>query len=155
MTAHPLKSMHIKTVVNQLQTSALDATEEKSSVVTLSKKGRKMVHLVTKTQVRLKPRTLSVVPVTAVGPLNVHAVKTLNVMGYPNLYTENPDIAIVPTTHTKLHKKKTSFLIFLVMNNAEEEWVLQKGITLGLGSKSKWRVRCKKPLTFFPPSTAS
>ena len=91
----------------------------------------------------------------AVGPLNIHAVKTLDIMGYPNLYTENPDITIVPTTHTKLHKKNTNFLILLVMNNAEQERVLQKGITLGLWSKSNWKVKFKKPTTAPPPSVAA
>ena len=41
------------------------------------------------------------------------------------------------------------------MNNAEEEWVLPKGITLGLGSKSRWKVKCKKPSTVSPQVTAS
>ena len=154
VTAHPLKSMLIKTVVNQLQTCVPETTTDKYSTVTVPKKGTKMVRLVTKTQLQLKLKTLSVVPVVAVGPLNIHAVKTLDIMGYPNLYIENPDIAIVPTIHTKVHKKKTNFLILLVMSNAEKEWVLQKGITLGLGSKSGWKVKCKKPSTVSPPSNS-
>ena len=154
-SAHPLKSMHIKAVVNQLHTCAPGTTADRSSTVTIPKKGTKMVRLVTKTQLRLKPKTLSVVPVVALDPLNIHAVKTLDVMGYPNLYTENSDIAIVSTTHTKVHKKRTNFLILLVMNNAEEEQVLQKGITLGLGSKSRWKVKCKKLSTVSSQVTAS
>ena len=50
VTAHPLKSMHIKTVVNQLQTCAPETTADKSSTATLPKEGRKMIRLVTKTQ---------------------------------------------------------------------------------------------------------
>ena len=50
VTAHPLKSMHIKTVDNQLQACTPETTADESSTAILPRKGRKMVHLVTKTQ---------------------------------------------------------------------------------------------------------
>ena len=100
-----------------------------------------MARLITKTQVRLKPKALSIIPVRAVSPLNINVIKTMDVMGYPNFYMEHPDVVIVPTTHSKLNKRKLSDLILLVMNNSEEEQVLQKSITLGLGVKSRWKIR--------------
>ena len=92
MTAHPLQSMHIKTVVNQLCTDAPTASAMKSpQQPEFTQPAKRMLHLVAKTQVRLKPKALSVVPVEVVGPLNIHSVKTLDVMGYPNFYNENPN----------------------------------------------------------------
>ena len=125
-------------VVNQLYTDTPVVKQMKypQKLVT-AQPAKRMLCLVTKTQVRLKPKALSVVPVEAVGPLKIYSVKTLDVMGYPNFYNENPNLAVIPTTHTKLHKRKTRYLIILVMNNADEESILQKGITLGLTTKSK------------------
>ena len=65
-------------------------------------------------------------------------------MGYPNFYNENPNLAIVLMTHTKLHKRETSYLILLVMKNADKENILQKGITLGLTTKSKLRIKSSR-----------
>ena len=142
VTAHPLQSMHIKTVVNQLCTDAPMASAMKSpQQPEFTQPAKRMLRLIMKTQVGLKPKALSLVPVEVVGPLNIHSVKTLDVMGYPNFYNENPNLAVIPTTHTKLHKKKTNYLILLVMNNADEESILQKGTTLGLATKSKWKIK--------------
>ena len=142
VTTQPLQSMHIKMVVNQLYTDTPEMSKtEVSQQVASPQPAKRILRLVTKTQVRLKPKALSIVPVEAVGPLNIYSVKTLDVMGYPNFYNENPDLAIIPTTHTKLHKRKMTYLILLVMNNADEEHILQKGITLGLAIKSKWKVK--------------
>ena len=145
VTAHPLQSMHIRTVVNQLRTNPPMVNLMKDPQQPMSAQpAKRMLHLITKMQVRLKPKALSVVPVEAVGPLNIYSIKTLDVMGYPNFYNENPNLAVIPTTHTKLHKRKTSYLILLVMNNADEENILQKGITLGLATKSKWRIKSSR-----------
>ena len=134
--------MHIKMVVNQLCTDALMASAMKSlQQPELTQPAKRMLRLIRKTQVQLKPKALSVVPVEVVGLLNIHSVKTLDVMGYPNFYNENPNLAVIPTTHTKLHKKKTNYLILLVMNNTDEESILQKGTTLGLATKSKWKIK--------------
>ena len=65
-------------------------------------------------------------------------------MGYPNFYNENLNLVCVVGMTAKLHKRKTSYLILLVMNNADEENILQKGITLGLATKSKWRIKTSR-----------
>ena len=145
MTAHPLQSMHIRTVVNQLCTNPPMVSPMKDPQQPVSAQpAKRMLCLITKTQVQLKLKALSVVPIEVVGPLNIYSVKTLDVMGYPNFYNENPNLAVVPMTHMKLHKRKTSYLILLVMNNADEENILQKGITLGLATKSKWRIKLSR-----------
>ena len=62
-------------------------------------------------------------------------------MGYESFYTENPNISVVPTTHTKLNKNKASYLILLFINSGEEEVVIQKACTIALGVKSKWKIK--------------
>ena len=63
----------------------------------------------------------------------------MDVMGYESFYTENPNINMVPTTHTKLNKNKASYLILLLINSGEEEVVIQKSCTIALGVKSNGR----------------
>ena len=78
VTAHPLQSMHIKTVVNQLCSNAPTASAMKSpQQPEFTQPAKRMLCLIMKTQVWLKPKALSVVPVEVVGPPIIHSVKTL------------------------------------------------------------------------------
>ena len=96
-----------------------------------------MVRLLSSTQVRLPPKSLSVVPVKKIEHQRTSKIKDMDVMGYKSFYTENPNVSVVPTTHTKLNKNKASYLILLLINSGEEEVVIQKSCTIALGVKSK------------------
>ena len=80
---------------------------------------------------------MSVVPVKKKGHEGTLKIKDMDVMGYESFYTENPNISVVPTTHTKLNKNKASYLILLIIHLGEEEVVIQKACTIALGVKSK------------------
>ena len=61
-------------------------------------------------------------------------------MGYESFYTENLNVSVVPTTHTKLNKNKASYLILLLINSGEEV-IIQKSCTIALSVKSKWKTK--------------
>ena len=73
MTEHPFQSMHVRTVVNQLCTDPpmVDPMKDPQPPVS-AQPAKRMLCLITKMQVWLKPKALSVVPVEAVGPLNIY-----------------------------------------------------------------------------------
>ena len=100
-----------------------------------------MVRLLSSTQVRLPPKSLSEVPVKKKEHQSTLKIKDMDVMGYESFYTENPDVSVVPATHTKLNKNKASYLILLLINLREEEVVIQKSCTIAFGVKSKWKIK--------------
>ena len=103
-----------------------------------------MVRLLSCTQVRLPPKSLSVVPVNLKAPDGSKKIRTLDIMGYDSLYVEHPEISILPTTHTKINKNKAGYLVILVYNSGEEEVVINKSNTLALGMKSQWKIRASE-----------
>ena len=107
----------------------------------MSNKPKPMVRLLSSTQVRLPPKSLSVVPVKKKEHQGTLKIKDMDVMGYESFYTENPNVGVVPTTHTKLNKNKASYLILLLINLGEEQVVIQKACTIALGVKSKWKIK--------------
>ena len=100
-----------------------------------------MVRLLSSTQVRLPPKSLSVVPVKKKRTSRYIENKSMDVTGYESFYTEKPNVSVVPTTHAKLNKNKASYLILLLINSGEEEVVIQKSCTISLGVKSKWKIK--------------
>ena len=82
---------------------------------------------------------MSVVPVKKEEHQGTVKIKSMDAMGYESFYTENPNVSVVPTTHTKLNKNKANYLILLLINSGEEEVVIQKSCTIALGIKSKWK----------------
>ena len=107
----------------------------------ISNKPKPMVRLLSTTQVRLPPKSLLVVPVKKKEHQGTLKIRDMDVMGYESFYTENPNVSVVPTTHTKLNKNKASYLILLLINSGEEEVVIQKSCTIALGVKSKWKLK--------------
>ena len=93
--AMPLKSLtptrlvqeiHLKEQRNTAKTvSDIDSHEHKKMKITsVSKKPKSMVRLLTKTQVRLPPKTLSVIPVNMRLPVDKPNLRNIDVMGYEN-----------------------------------------------------------------------
>ena len=97
--------------------------------------------MLSRTQVRLPPKSLSVVPVNLKAPDGSKKIRTLDITGYDSLYVEHPDISILPTTHTKINKNKAGYLVILMYNSGQEEVVINKSNTLALGTKSQWKIR--------------
>ena len=118
-----------------------DYCAEQSPTSSVSNKPKPMVRLLSSTQIRLPPKTLSVVPVKKKEPQGALKMKSMDVMGYESFYMEHPNVSVVPTTHTKLNKNKVKHLILLLLNTGEEEVVIQKSCTIALGAKSKWKTR--------------
>ena len=138
----PLRTLNPSVMVNEIQS---DTTQPKIQKVTkttsTSNKPKSMVRLLTRTQVRLPPKTLSVIPVNVWLPADRPRLQSIDVMGYENFYVEYPDVSILPTTHTKLNKNKAGYLILLAYNSGNEETVLTKSCTIALGAKSVWKVK--------------
>ena len=107
----------------------------------MSNKPKPIVRLLSSTQVRLPPKSLSVVPVKKKEHQGTLKIRDMDVMGYESFYTENPNVSVVRTTHTKLNKNKANYLILLLINSGEEEVVIQKSCTIALGVKSKWKTK--------------
>ena len=147
--AMPLKALSSSNLVNEIHLK--EETNHKKNTNKLknkkvkgkseSKKPKSMVRLLTKTQVRLPPKTLSVIPVNMKLPVDRPRLKTIDVMGYENFYVEYPDISILPTTHIKLNKNKAGHLVLLAYNAGTEEMVISKSCTIALGAKSVWKVQ--------------
>ena len=150
--AMPLKSLSSSNLVQEIHLKEetnikKDTNKHKNKKVKVkseSKKPKSMVRLLTKTQVRLQPKTLSVIPVNMKLPANRPRLKTIDVMGYENFYVEYPDISILPTTHTKLNKNKAGHLVLLAYNAGMEEMVINKSCTIALGAKSVWKVQSSR-----------
>ena len=143
-SAMPLQTLNLNCMLNNIQRSTETRLNSQVEVVPTSPKSNKpkpMVRLLSSTQVRLSPKSLSVFPVKKKEHEGTLKIKDMDVMGYESFYTENPNISMVPTTHTKLNKNKASYLILLLINSGEEEFVIQKACTIALGVKSKWKIQ--------------
>ena len=143
-SAMPLQTLNLNCMLNNIQRSKKTRRNSLVEIVPTSLKSNKpkpMVRLLSSTQVRLPPKSLSVVSVKKKEHGGTLKIKDMDVMGYESFYTENPNISVVPTTHTKLNKNKASYLIFLLINSGEEEVVIQKACTIALAVKSKWKIQ--------------
>ena len=153
--ALPLKTLnpHPVGLINEIYSSSkIESKSNKSKGPTkipkspsVNTRPKTMVRLLTKTQVRLPPMTLSVIPVSVRLPAGKRHLQNIDVMGYENFYMEYPDVSILPTTHTKLGKNKAGYLILLAYNSGGEEVVLSKSTTIALGAKSVWKIQRKQP----------
>ena len=143
-SAMPLQTLNLDYMMNNIQRSKeMRRNSQVETVPTspISNKPKPMVRLLSSTQVRLPPKSLSVVPVKKKEHQGTLKIRNMDVMGYESFYTENPNVSVVPTTHTKLNKNKTSYLILLLINSGEQEVVIQKSCTIALGVKSKWKLK--------------
>ena len=143
-SAMPLQTLNLDYMLTNIQ--KLKEMKHNPQVGTaptssISNKPKPMVRLLSSTQVRLPPKALSVVLVKKKEHQGTLKIKSMDVMGYENFYTENPNISVVPTTHTKLNKNKANYLILLLINSGEEEIIIQKSCTIALGVKSKWKTK--------------
>ena len=144
--AMPLQTLNLNCMLNNIQRSKEmkhNSLKEPTPTPPTSNRPKSMVRLLSSTQVRLPPKSLLVIPVMKKEHEGTLKIKNMNVMGYESFYTENPNVSVVPTTHTKLNKNKASYLILLLINSGEEEVVIQKACTIALGVKSKWKVQRK------------
>ena len=140
--AMPLRTLNPSVMVNEIQSDTTQPKEQnKTKTISTSNKPKSMVRLLTRTQVRLPPKTLSVIPVNIRLPADKPRLQSIDVMGYENFYVEYPDVSILPTTHTKLNKNKAGYLILLAYNSGNEETILTKSCTIALGAKSVWKVK--------------
>ena len=143
-SAMPLQTLNLDYMLNNIQRSKemrRNSQVETVPTSSMSSKPKPMVRLLSSTQVRLPPKSLSVVPVKKKEHQGTLKIRDMDVMGYKSFYNENPNVSVVPTTHTKLNKNKTSYLILLLINLGEEEVVIQKSCTIALGVKSKWKIK--------------
>ena len=143
-SAMPLQTLNLNCVLNNIQKSKEMKRNSLVETVPTSPKSNKpkpMVRLLSSTQVRLPPKSLLVVPVKKKEHEGTLKIKDMDVMGYESFYTENPNVSVVPTTHTKLNKNKASYLVLLLINSGEEDVVIQKACTIALGVKSKWKIQ--------------
>ena len=143
-SAMPLQTLNLNSMLNNIQRSKEMRRNSPVEIVPtspMSNKPKPMVRLLSSTQVRLPPKSLSVVPVKKKEHQGTLKIKDMDVMGYESFYTENPNVNVVPTTHTKVNKNKASYLILLLINSGEEEIVIQKSCTIALGVKSKWKIK--------------
>ena len=62
-------------------------------------------------------------------------------MGYESFYVEHLNVSVVPTPNTKINKNKAKYLILLLLNTGDEEFIIQKSCTITLGGKSRWKIR--------------
>ena len=141
-SAMSLQTLNLNCMLNNIQRSKLGEPAAIPTPLT-SNRMKPMVRLLSSTQVRLPPKSLSVIPVKKKEHEGTLRIKNLDVMGYESFYTENPNVSVVPTTYTKLNKNKANYLILLLINSGEEEVVIQKSCTIALGVKSKWKVQGK------------
>ena len=143
-SAMPLQTLNLNCMLNNIQRSKEMRHNSPVEIIPtspMSNKPKPMVRLLSSTQVRLPPKSLLVVPIKKKEHQSTSKIKDMDVMGYKSFYTENPNVSVVPTTHTKLNKNKASYLILLLINSGEEEVVIQKSCTIALGDKSKWKIK--------------
>ena len=143
-SAMPLQTLNLDYMLNNIQKSKEmkhNPQVETAPTPSISNKPKPRVRLLSSTQVRLPPKSLLVVPVKKKEHHGTLKIKSMDVMGYESFYTENPNVSVVPTTHTKLNKNKASYLILLLINSGEEEVIIQKSCTIALSVKSKWKTK--------------
>ena len=147
-TVMPLQVLNPDNMVQMIQHQSHQRSTEqpiKPSKTTInsprSSKPIPMVRLLSRTQVRLPLKTLSVVPVTMRKPRNITKLRTMDVVGYDSFYIEFPDLSILPTTHIKMNKNKAGYVVLLMYNSGDEELIVNKSTTLALGTKSAWKVK--------------
>ena len=144
ISAMPLQTLNLDYMLNNIQKSKemkCNSQVETAPTSSISNKPKPMVRLLSSTQVRLPPKSLSVVPVKKKEHQGTLKIRNMDVMGYESFYTENPNVSVVPTTHTKLNKNKARYLILLLINLGEEEVVIHKSCTIALGVKLKWKIK--------------
>ena len=142
-SAMPLQTLNLNCMLNNIQRSKemkYNSVSDPTPTPPTSNRPKPMVRLLSSTQVRLPPKSLSVIPVKRKEHAGTLRIKNMDIMGYEIFYTENPNISVVPTTHTKLNKNKAGYLILLLVNSGDEEVVIQKACTIALGVKSKWKI---------------
>ena len=146
-TAMPLQALSPEAMVQVVQTqpqhTRIKNVSPKIKRGSVSCKPKPMIRLLSHTQVRLPPKTLSIVPVSIKEPYSVQKIRTMDVMGYDSFYVEYPDVSILPTTHTKMNKNKAGYLVLFVYNSGNDEVIVNKSSTLALGTKSAWKVKTK------------
>ena len=143
-SAMPLQTLNLDYMLNNIQKSKEikhNPQVETAPTSSISSKPNPMMRLLSSTQIRLPPKTLSVVPIKKKEPQGTLKIKSMDIMGYESFYTEHPNVNVVPTTHTKLNKNKANYLILLLINSGEEEVIIQKSCTIALGIKSKWKTK--------------
>ena len=146
-TAMPLQSLSPAALVHSIQNHPGHRNKTQSETGKMSPvscKPKPMVHLTSRTQVRLPPKMLSVVPVKVMKPPGAVKLRNLDITGYPNFYLEHPTISVLPTTHTKVNKNKAGYLVLLLSNTGNEVVVIEKASTITLGIKSQWKVWSQK-----------
>ena len=144
--AMPLQALNPKAIVQMIQSQSQQEIAKhtelsKTKNNPISRKSKQMVRLLSHTQVRLPPKTLSVVPVTMKEPHNTKKLPIMDVVGYDSFYVEFPDLSILPTTHTKMNKNKAGYMVLFVYNSGDEELIVNKSTMLALGTKSAWKVK--------------
>ena len=131
----------VQVVQTQPQHTRIKNASPKIKRGSVSCKTKPMIRLLSHTQVKLPPKTLSVVPVSIKEPYSVQKIRTMDVMGYDSFYVEYPDVSILSTTHTKMNKNKAGYLVLFVYNSGNDEVIVNKSSTLALGTKSAWKVK--------------
>ena len=139
--AMPLQELNPKAIVQMIQSQSQQGIAKhtklsKTKNNSISRKSKPMVKLLSHTQVRLPPKTLSVVPVTMKEPHNTKKLRIMDVVGYDSFYVKFPDLSVLPTTHTKMNKNKAGYTVLFVYNSGDEELIVNKSTTLALGMKS-------------------
>ena len=117
-SAMPLQTLNLDYMLNNIQTSKEMRCNSQVEIVptsSMSSKPKSMVRLLSSTQVRLPPKSLSVVPVKKKEHQGTLKIRDIDVMGYESFYTENPNISVVPTTQTKLNKNKAYYLSYSLL----------------------------------------
>ena len=144
-TSMPLQALSPEATVQVVQTqpqhTRIKNVSPKIKRGSVSCKTKPMIRLLSRTQVRLPPKPLSVVPVSIKEPYSVRKIHTMDVMGYDSFYVEYPDVSILSTTHTKMNKNKAGYLVLFVYNSGNDEVIVNKSSTLALGTKSAWKVK--------------
>ena len=145
-TAMPLQALNPKAIVQMVQSQSQQRSIKQTKLFKIknslvSRKPKPMVRLLSRIQVRLPPKMLSVVPVTMKEPHNTKKLRTMDVVGYDSLYVEFPDLSVLPDTHTKMNKNKAGYVVLFVYNSGDEELIVNKSTTLALGTKSAWKVK--------------
>ena len=144
ISAMPLQTLNLNCMLNNIQRSKgmkPNPLREPIPTSSTSNRAKPMVRLLSSTQVRLPPKSLSVVSVKKKEHEGTLKIKNMDIIGYESFYTENPSVSVVSTTHTKLNRNKASHLILLLINLGEEEVVIQKACKIALGVKSKWKIQ--------------
>ena len=117
-SAMRLQTLNLDYMLNNIQRSKEmrhNSQVEMVSTSPITNKPKPMVRVLSSTQVRLPPKSLSVVPVKKKEHQGTLKIRDKDVMGYESFYTENPNVSVVPTTHTKLNKTKPAILSYSLL----------------------------------------